>query len=74
MLRKRCIILLLALVLVFGLLPGTVWADEYRYGDFLYRRIRYQVTITGYTGDAAEVVIPAEIEGDASYFHWRGCL
>lgn len=63
MLRKRCIILLLVLVLVFGLLPGTVWADEYRYGDFLYRRIRYQVTITGYTGDAAEVVIPAEIEG-----------
>ena len=60
---KKCALsLLLALVMVIGLLPVTASANELDNG-LRYMVYDDHVEITGYTGNATEVVIPAEIEG-----------
>ena len=74
--KKRAISLLLALVMVFGMFPVTARAAtlsnglEYEvYGD--------HVEITGYTGSAAQVVIPAKIDGlpvtTIGAYAFKGC-
>ena len=60
--KKRALSLLLVLVMVFGLLSVTARADELDNG-LVYEIYGDHVEITGYTGNATEVVIPAEIEG-----------
>ena len=60
--KKRILSLLLALVMVIGLLPVTASANELDNG-LRYMVYDDHVEITGYTGNATEVVIPAEIEG-----------
>ena len=60
--KKRALSLLLVLVLVIGLLPATVQAGRLDNG-LEYEVYENYAEITGYTGSAAEVVIPAEIEG-----------
>ena len=45
---------------VFGILPVSAQTTDQ---GLSYEIINEQVTVTGYEGDAKEVVIPAEIEG-----------
>ena len=59
---KRILSLILALVLVIGLLPVTARAGALGNG-LVYEVYADHVEITDYTGDATEVVIPAEIQG-----------
>ncbi|MBQ7098655.1 MAG: leucine-rich repeat protein [Oscillospiraceae bacterium] len=59
---KRVFSLLLVLVMVVGMLPATATAAELDNG-LVYQVYADHVEITDYTGDAAEVVIPAGIEG-----------
>ena len=59
---KRILSLILALVLVVGLLPVTARAGELDTG-LVYEVYADHVEITDYTGEATEIVIPAEIEG-----------
>ncbi|MBR2422427.1 MAG: leucine-rich repeat protein [Oscillospiraceae bacterium] len=59
---KRVFSLLLALVMVIGMLPATANAASLDNG-LVYQVYADHVEITDYTGDATEVVIPAEIEG-----------
>ncbi|MBR5293758.1 MAG: leucine-rich repeat protein [Oscillospiraceae bacterium] len=58
---KRILSLILVLAMVIGLLPVTARAGELDNG-LVYEVYADHVEITGYTGDATEVVIPAEIE------------
>ena len=60
--RKSALTLLLLLVIVFGLLPVAVQAGELDNG-LQYKAYKDHVEITGYTGTATEVVIPAQIDG-----------
>ena len=60
--KKRTLSLLLALVMVIGLIPVTARAGELDNG-LQYEVFTDHVEITGYTGNATELVIPAEIEG-----------
>lgn len=59
---KRVLTLLVAMMLVFGLLPVSVQAKVLVNG-LEYVVYRDHVEITGYTGDDTKVVIPNEIEG-----------
>ena len=59
---KRILSLILALVLVIGLLPVTARAGALDNG-LVYEVYADHVEITDYTGEATEIVIPAEIEG-----------
>ena len=59
---KRVLTLLVAMMLVFGLLPVSVQAKVLDNG-LEYVVYRDHVEITGYTGDDTKVVIPNEIEG-----------
>ena len=59
--KKRILSLLLALVLVIGLLPVTAQAEALDNG-LQYKVYEDHVEITGYSGDATELVIPPEIE------------
>ena len=62
--KKRTISLLLALVMVLGLIPVTARAatldNGLEYEDYFWSDGVY---ITGYSGNATDLVIPAEIEG-----------
>ena len=60
--QKRILSLLLALVLVFGLLPVTASANELDNG-LQYEVYDDSVSIIGYSGLATEVIIPDQIEG-----------
>lgn len=60
--KKRILSLLLAMVMVIGLFPITVHAEPLDSG-LVYEIHKDHVEITGYTGDATEIVIPTEIEG-----------
>ena len=60
--QKRILSLLLALVLVFGLLPVTAHAGELS-NDYLYTIFEDHVEINYYIGNSEDVVIPAQIEG-----------
>ena len=62
--KKKLTALLLSLCMVLGMLPMTVFAA----GGTTTSGLTYEdngdsVTITGYTGNEASVVIPNEIEG-----------
>ena len=59
---KRICSLLLALVMVIGMFPATATAAELDNG-LQYEVYEDHVEITGYTGDATDLIIPAEIEG-----------
>ena len=58
---KRILSLILALAMVIGLLPVTARAGELENG-LVYEVYADHVEITGYTGEATEVVIPAKIK------------
>ena len=60
--KKRILSLLLALVMVIGILPVAAHAGELDNG-LSYEVYRDHVEITRYEGDAAQVIIPAQIEG-----------
>ena len=60
--KKRMLSLLLALMLVIGLLPVTARAEMLDNG-LMYELYENHVKITGYTGNATELVIPTQIEG-----------
>ena len=60
--KKRVGSMLLVLVLFIALLPATVRAGECN-NDLIYEIIDDHVVITEYTGNAAELTIPAEIDG-----------
>ena len=61
--KKRALSLLLALVMVFGLLPVNALAWSELDNGLMYEVYEDHVEITGYYGDDEEVVIPAQIEG-----------
>ncbi len=60
--KKRILSLILALLLVIGMIPVQANANELDNG-LQYEVYADHVTITGYTGEATEIIIPAEIEG-----------
>lgn len=61
---KRKLAALLSLCMVLGMLPMTVFAaGETTAEGLVYEVNGESVTITGYTGNEASVVIPNEIEG-----------
>ena len=60
--KRRALSLLLVLMLVIGLLPAAALAEAPSYGlEYVIREDH--VEITGYTGSAKAVVIPAKIAG-----------
>ena len=62
--KKKLTALLLSLCMVLGMLPMTVFAaGETTAEGLVYEVNGESVTITGYTGNEASVVIPNEIEG-----------
>ena len=55
---------LILCVLLCGGVGMTAQAEESKtYGDFTYEEAKDGITITGYTGEAKKVVIPAKING-----------
>ena len=61
--KKKLTALLLSLCMLLGMLPMTVFAaGGTTADDFTYEINGESVTITGYTGNEASVVIPNEIE------------
>ncbi len=74
---RKCLAVLVCMAMVMAVMPGVALADGttadglkyYVYGDY--------VEITGYNGDAAELIIPAEIEGlpvtSIGYNAFSGC-
>ena len=62
--KRKLAALLLSLCMVLGMLPMTVFAaGETTAEGLVYEVNGESVTITGYTGNEASVVIPNEIEG-----------
>lgn len=62
--KRKLTALLLSLCMVLGMLPMTVFAaGETTAEGLVYEVNGESVTITGYTGNEASVVIPNEIEG-----------
>ncbi len=60
---RKCLAMLVCMALALTAVPCvTVWAEETSDG-FIYEVYNDHVEITGYTGDASELEIPAEIEG-----------
>ncbi len=59
---NKVLSLLLVAVILFSVLPMSVWAES-AVSDFEYTIIDGEVTITDYTGAGGDVVIPSEIEG-----------
>lgn len=51
----------------FGIGLGTVYAGALSSGDFTYTVSDGKVYITGYTGSAADITIPAALDGQAVY-------
>ena len=60
--KKRALSVILALALLIGILPIQANAATLDNG-IMYEVYEDHVEITDYTGNATEVVIPAEIEG-----------
>lgn len=59
---NKVLSLLLTAAMLLAVLPLGVWADS-ETGDFIYTLSNGEVTITRYTGEGGDVVIPSEIEG-----------
>lgn len=59
---NKMLSLLLTTAMLLAVLPLGVWADS-ETGDFIYTLSNGEVTITRYTGEGGDVVIPSEIEG-----------
>ena len=55
--------LILCVLLCGGIGMTAQAAESKTYGDFTYEENENGITITGYTGDKTDVVIPGEIEG-----------
>ena len=60
--KKRILSIVLTLCMVLMLLPTTVFADTTADGNFEYSVSDNEVTITKYTGSAAEIAIPDTID------------
>ena len=62
--RKKILSVMLTICMVLALMTQMSFAETLTYGDFEYSvSDDNKVTITEYTGKAAEVEIPSQIDG-----------
>ena len=60
---RKCLAVLVCMAMVMAVMPGVALADGTTADGFEYYVYYDYVEITGYTGDATDLIIPEEIEG-----------
>ena len=79
---KRTISFLLALLLTVSMIPNVfaqedipgIDYDDINVGDFTYEVAEDEATITGYTGDGGNIMLPAELGGYPVTKIWQGAF